>query len=110
MEINLSEVNGFHVVSIEGDVDLNSSPKVRETFKKLVDQSSPKVIVNFEKVTYVDSSGLATFIELMQRLKKNAGSMSLVQMSDKIYNLFEVTKLNKLFTIYKTQEEALVAS
>lgn len=109
MDIAQSESNGFTIVSISGEVDLNSSPQMRKLFDDLIAKKASKIIVNFKKVSYIDSSGLATLIEMMQRLKKNQGLMCLVEMSDKIRSLFEITKLDKLFKIYRTQEEALTA-
>ena len=107
MQIAQSKENNFHILRIEGDIDLNSSPQLRKTFTDLLEKGSTKVVVNFEKVSYIDSSGLATLIEMMQRLKKSQGAIYLVQMNDKIRNIFEITKLDKLFTIYRTQQEAL---
>ena len=109
MNITQSEINGSTILFLSGEVDVNSSPALREALAKLMNKGIVKIVINFEKVSYIDSSGLATFIEIMQRLKKKDGQLSLVQMSDKIRNLFEITKLNKLFTIYETQEQALAS-
>jgi len=110
MDIVKTELQGFIVVSISGEVDLNSSPQVRKVFDEFIDKKVTKIIIDFKKVSYIDSSGLATLIEMMQRMKKNQGTMSLINMSDKIRNLFEITKLDKLFKIYRTQDEALTAA
>lgn len=110
MQITQSKVNDFVTITIEGEVDLNSSPQLRKVFTDLAEKGSQKIIVNFAKVSYIDSSGLATLIEMMQRLKKGEGKMYLVSMSDKIKGLFEITKLDKLFTICRTQEEVLTAA
>lgn len=107
MNISQSEVNGFVVVTIEGEVDLNSSPQMRKAFTELIDRKTSKVVVDFSKVAYIDSSGLATLIEMMQRLKKNQGQMHLVQMSPKIRSIFEITRLDKLFSILATPEDAV---
>ncbi len=110
MNITQSQINGYTAIAIEGEVDLNSSPQLRKVFSDLSDKGSQKIIINFAKVSYIDSSGLATLIEMMQRQKKGEGKMLLVHMSDKIKSLFEITKLDKLFAIYRTQEEALAAA
>ena len=107
MHITQTKVGDFVSVAIEGEVDLNSSPQLRKVFTELAEKGTQKILVNFSKVSYIDSSGLATLIEMMQRLKKGEGKMCLVNMSDKIKSLFEITKLDKLFAIYRTQEEAL---
>ena len=109
MHIAQSRMNDFVMIAIDGEVDLNSSPQLRKVFSELADKRTSRIIVNFAKVTYIDSSGLATLIEMMQRLKKDQGRMYLVHMSDKIKSLFEITKLDKLFMIYRTQEEVLAA-
>ncbi len=109
MKIVQSKSGDFTVVAIEGEVDLNSSPQLRKLFSELIDKGTAKIVVNFAKVSYIDSSGLATLIEMMQRQKKDQSSMSLVEMSDKVKSLFEITKLDKLFTIYHTQAEAVGA-
>ncbi len=107
MKCHQSEYNGFTVLNFSEEIDLNSSPEVRQIFDECINKKIIKFIVNFQDVTYVDSSGLATLIEMMQRLKKNQGTMYLVGMSEKINNLFEITKLSKLFKIYPTKEEAV---
>ena len=110
MEIIQSEVSGCTVVGVTGEIDLNSSPQLRKVFDEIVGKEKTKVIVDFANVSYIDSSGLATLIEMMQRLKRNQGTMHLAQMSDKIRGLFEITKLDKLFSIHNTQEDALAAA
>ncbi len=110
MKINQSERDGFTVISIAGELDINSSPRLREAFQPFCQQSAHNIIVDFAELSYVDSSGLATFIEILQRLKKQGGSLAFVQVPEKIRNLFEVTKLDKLFSIYHTQDEAIASS
>ncbi len=107
MNILESHVGRFTVLNLEGDVDLNSSPQVRRVFDQLIQKKVLDIIVNFEKVTYLDSSGLATLIEMLQRLAKYQGNLYLVEMSEKIKNLFEITKLDKLFKIYQTQQDVV---
>jgi len=107
MEIQQTNKGDFRVVSITGEIDLNSSPEMRKVFGEIIKEGASKVIVNLEAVSYIDSSGLATLIELMQKLKRNKGAMFLVGMSDKIKSLFEITKLDKLFKIYQTEDEII---
>lgn len=107
MQIEQSQVKGFTVISVKGELDINSSPDLKAVLTKLIDKKIFQMMVNLEGVTYIDSSGLATLIETVQHVRKGNGVMSLVGMSAKIKNLFEITKLDRLFKIYSTQEEAL---
>jgi len=66
-----------------------------------------KVLIDLSGVTYIDSSGLATLIEMFQRLKKIGGKLRLSSMNEKVKNVFEITKLYKLFEVFDTREAAL---
>jgi anti-anti-sigma factor len=95
------------VCALEGEIDINNSPELRKSFDALVKKNEKKVLVEFTSVTYIDSSGLATLIEMFQRLKKTGGQMRFSGMNQKIKNTFEITKLNKLFEIFENKEAAL---
>ena len=95
------------VCAIEGEINITTSPELRKLFDKFIRSNIKKVIIDFKNVSYIDSSGLATLIEMLQRLKKIEGSLKLVSMPQKIKNIFEITKLDKLFEIFETKEEAL---
>ena len=65
-----------------------------------------KIVVNLNGVSYVDSSGLATLVEMLKRTRTYGGKMRLSDLASKVKSLFEITKLEKLFEIYSTEEEA----
>ena len=66
-----------------------------------------KLVVDLAKVNYIDSSGLATLVEMLKKMKSQGGSLGLAGMSEKVKSLFEITKLDKLFLVYNTQAEAV---
>jgi anti-sigma B factor antagonist len=107
MQIQERKVNDVTILAINGDIDLNSSPNMRKKFEELIKNNALKIIINFQDVSYIDSSGLATIIEMLQRLKKVQGHLHLSNMSEKIKNLFEITKIDKLFQMYPNEQEAL---
>ena len=104
MDIKNSEKDGAMIVEVNGEINISSSPELKKSFEKI---QSNRVIINMAKVGYIDSSGLATLVELLKRLKMKGGSLSLTNMSDKVKSLFEITKLDKLFGIFPTDEAAL---
>jgi anti-sigma B factor antagonist len=107
MQIREKDAKGVKILAVEGDIDLNSSPIMREKFEELIKKNTSKIIINFQNVSYIDSSGLATVIEMLQRLKKNQGQLRLSNLPEKIKNLFEITKIDKLFQMYSTEADAL---
>jgi anti-sigma B factor antagonist len=99
--------NDVVVCILEREVNINTSPELRKVFNDIVSSDNKKVLVDLSGVSYVDSSGLATLIEILQRLKKTGGKIRFSNMSEKVRNIFEITKLIKLFEIFDTNEEAL---
>ncbi len=94
-------------VELEGDLDFHSSPDLRRELTKVVEQQTPKVMVDLSKVAYIDSSGLATFVELFQRMKRYSGKLVLCNLGQGVRSVFEIAKLDTIFKLAASREEAL---
>ncbi len=70
-------------------------------------QTGRKVVLNFSRVEYLSSSVLGKLITFQKRLRSNGGELRLCGIRPQIYEIFEITRLNTLFDIYPTEEEAL---
>jgi anti-sigma B factor antagonist len=95
------------VCKVDGEINIDTSPQLRKTFGEYIGKNNKKIVIDFSGLTYIDSSGIATFIELFQRLKKIEGKFRICAMSPKVKSVFEVTKVLKLFEVFNSQEEAL---
>ena len=95
------------VCYVEGEIDINTAPDLKKHFEKILSKKAPKLVVNFSKVTYVDSSGLATLVEVLKMMRSYGGKMRLSNLSPKIKSLFEITKLEKLFDIAPDEAKAI---
>lgn len=107
MSVKIEPKSGLTVCYIDGEVDINSSPDIKKSFDRLISKKTPKIVINLSKVTYVDSSGLATLVELLKNMKAYSGRMRLVGLTPKIKSLFEITKLEKLFEIMINEDDAI---
>jgi len=107
MQIKISENNGISVCKVDGEIDINTAVEVKKIFDNLIKEKKEKIVINMEKVDYVDSSGLATLVELLKNFRKYGARLKLVSLSNKVKSLFEITKLEKLFDILDKEEEAL---
>ena len=94
---------------IDGDVDINTAPSIKKTFDKALTKKAAKVVINLKGVNYVDSSGLATLVEILKNMRQYGGRLKLSNLSPKIKSLFEITKLDKLFDIKPDEEEAIAS-
>ena len=69
MNIEVSDYNGKKIIILSGEVDMYSSPILREKLLNLVKRKFPTLCVDFKGVSYIDSSGIATFVEGLKCMK-----------------------------------------
>ena len=109
MNINEKKSGDINVYCINGEIDITTSPDVRKMFDRVTKDKVSKIVLNLEKVNYIDSSGLATLVEGLQRMRTYGGKMRLTNLSPKVKSLFEITKLEKLFEIFPEEKQATEA-
>ena len=107
MDIEKEKYNDVVICTLKGEIDINSSPELRKTFNDILSENQKKVLVDFSGISFIDSSGLATLIEILQRLKKIGGGLRFCNIADNIKNILEITKIIKLFEIFDNRQEAL---
>lgn len=107
MNVKQEKCNDVAICALEGEININNSPDLRKVFDEFIKRNEKKVLIDFTNVTYIDSSGLATLIEMLQRMKKIGGRMRFSNMDQKVKNIFEITKLHKLFEIFDNRESAI---
>ena len=90
----------------EVDVDLESSPKLRKKLLELIDADEKAILVDLERVKYMDSSGVATLVEALQKVGKYGGQLKIANLRDAVKDVFELSRLDKVFDIYDTVQEA----
>jgi anti-sigma B factor antagonist len=109
MQIDVQEKEGVTVYSITGDIDINSAPDVKKSFDEAIRAKKESILVNLKGVDYVDSSGLATLVEVLKNLRVYGGKLKLSNLSSKVMGLFEITKLTTLFDISDDESTALTS-
>lgn len=106
MEHSIREEGGALIVSFEGDVDLEQSPKAREVLLECVERGS-KILVDLSGVSYIDSSGVASLVEAFQVAKKQGKGFALVSVNAAALRVLQLARLDKVFTIHETLADAL---
>ncbi|RMI01654.1 MAG: anti-sigma factor antagonist [Calditrichaeota bacterium] len=107
INVNVRSQGSTKIVAIEGEVDLYSSPQVRDTLLEVVQQQPPAVVVDLRGVSYMDSSGLATLIEALQMIEQHSGRLLLADIRPEVREVFELSRLDSVFRIYDSVEQAL---
>ena len=110
MDINVKRDGRRSIVEVVGDIDLYSSPALRETVLDLFRKRGQKnVIVNLSNVDYIDSSGVASLVEGLQEAGKRGARFMLVGLQEGPRRVLELTLLLNVFEIHSTEEDALQA-
>src|SRR5262245_27846509 len=94
------------LVTLGGDIDLRNSPALRTTLLELVDAAPRRVVMDLSGVTYVDSSGVGTLVEFKRKLERVGGQLVLAGMQPRVRGVFEITRLDRFFTITDNVAEA----
>lgn len=97
------------VVDVTGEVDLQRSGELRTVLMAQIASKPEKLIVNLEQVSYMDSSGVATLVEALQRVRRGKGKLVLIKLTPRVLNVFEIARLDTIFTIHDSEQEALEA-
>jgi anti-sigma B factor antagonist len=98
-----------YVISLAGEVDLYTAPEFKQQLLEVIGQGGKKVIVDFTNTTFIDSTTLGVLVGGVKRLRSNDGQLSLVCSDRNITKIFEITGLDRVFTIYATRDEAVAA-
>lgn len=109
LKVSPRAVDGTQVLDLEGEVDVYTAPLLRQAIVDLVEGGATHVLINLERVDYLDSTGLGILIGGVKRLKEQGGALRLVGPSARITRIFEITGLNKIFDVYATERDALAA-
>jgi len=101
------EGNRAHAVEVQGEIDVYTSPRVKETINELIDAGHYNMVVNLEGVRYIDSTGLGVLIGALKKVREKNGKIVLICTNPQIKKIFNITGLIKIFDIYKDEAEAL---
>jgi anti-sigma B factor antagonist len=96
-----------YVISLAGEVDLYTAPEFKQQLLEVIGQGGKQVIVDFSDTTFIDSTTLGVLVGGVKRLRTNEGQLSLVCSDRNITKIFEITGLDRVFTIYATRAEAV---
>lgn len=104
MSFGCSEYLHYKLLHLTGEVDLHNSPEVRRCLLDILNNGK-SVIVDFSKLKYIDSSGIATLVEGLNVANKKSLSLTIVGATGAPLQVLELTRLNQVFTIIDSVED-----
>ncbi|MEA2712350.1 MAG: anti-sigma factor antagonist [Gemmatimonadales bacterium] len=101
--------SGVTVVEVDGQLIVGNRHELKEMIQAALDRGERKLLVDFSRTGYIDSSGLGALVSISKRIREATGELRLAGLNDDLRSLFELTKLDTLFTITETPEQALAS-
>jgi len=106
MTISVRQSGAAQVVDLDGEVDFGTSPHLRRALFDLLGKTS-KLAINLQALTYIDSSGIATLIEVLKDAQRLQKEFVLFGLSPAVQDVFRLTHVNRVFRIVETEEQAV---
>lgn len=106
MKLEILDFKGNKLLAVSGDIDMHSSPELRKELMHLVQKKISPVLVDFRGVSYIDSSGIATFVEGLKSMMMYGGKLRFVCIPEKIMEILCFAKLDRVFEIYGSEDDA----
>jgi anti-sigma B factor antagonist len=107
LDIDIRKLENCILITVNGEIDLYSVKQLKERITyEIEDHKPPKFVMDLNSVRYIDSTGLGILIGIKRRCAEKGGELLLVFDSERITNLFNITGLHNVFSIYKSVDEA----
>ena len=110
MKASVRKIGEVAVVDLSGKITIGEGDVVlREKVGELLDGGDKRILLNLERVKYMDSAGIGELVACYKRAKEKQGTVKLLNPSGKVYDLLQLTKLEEVFDTYRDEKEALVS-
>jgi anti-sigma B factor antagonist len=107
MSFTVKKANDVTIFEVEGTLIVGNRQELKQKVLEELEAGARKVLVDFEKTTYIDSSGLGVLVSLAKKIREGGGDLRLANLNDDLQTLFELTKLDTLFQISESRDRAL---
>lgn len=106
----IRSVGSTPVIDLQGKITLGeTSTQVREATEQLLAQGKSKILLNMSAVPYVDSAGLGAIASCHVKARGAGGGISLFQVTERVSELLQLTRLNEKLSIFPNEEAALAS-
>ena len=109
LEIHTDTIDDGVVLRPVGEIDLSCAAMLRQRLSQVQDGQPARLVIDLSAVPYMDSSGVATLVEAMQIARRTGSKLVLAALQDKVRSIFEIARLDMVFAIVDSVDEASTA-
>jgi anti-sigma B factor antagonist len=108
LNIEKRQNDNLIILDLEGDVIMGGgSAKLRETISDLIDKENGNILLNFQKVRYIDSSGTGEILSTFRKITENGGKLKLSNLSPKVEEVLTLSSILPILDVYEDEEGAI---
>ncbi|CAN5198040.1 anti-sigma factor antagonist BldG [soil metagenome] len=97
----------YEIIEVGGEIDVYTAPKLREAIVGAVDSGKVSLIVDVERVDFLDSTGLGVLVGALKRVRGEGGSLDIVCTHERLLKIFQITGLDKVFGLHSSVAAAI---
>ena len=103
----IKDQSGVAVLQVEGQLIVGNRQELKDLVTAALDRGERRILIDFSRTGYIDSSGLGALVSISKRIREAGGELRLSGLNEDLRSLFELTKLDTLFSIADTPQQAL---
>ena len=107
MAFEVTKQGDVTVLDVEGQLIVGNRQELKQKVLEELEGGERRFLIDFDRTGYIDSSGLGVLVSLSKKIREQGGELRLANLNEDLRTLFELTKLDTLFQISNSREEAL---
>ena len=107
MSFDVKKQNDVTVIDVEGQLIVGNRQELKQKVMEELETGARKFLIDFSSTGYIDSSGLGVLVSLSKKIREQGGELRLANLNEDLRTLFELTKLDTLFKIADSRQEAM---
>jgi len=110
MKVAIRQVDGITILDLSGRITLGEgSITLRDSVRDVLAKGSKKILLNLAQISYIDSSGVGELVSAFTSVKNAGGELKLLNLTQKVHDLLQITKLYTVFDIWDNEASAITA-
>lgn len=99
----------FEIIEVGGEIDVYTAPRLREAIVGAIEAGHTRLVVDVEKVEFLDSTGLGVLVGALKKVRADGGTLDIVCTQERILKIFDITGLDKVFGLHTSVARAMAS-
>jgi anti-sigma B factor antagonist len=107
MEVSKRQIGNIAFVDVSGRIVAGELMPLRETIREILARGEDNIVLNLQKVPYIDSAGIGELVTALVGVRRQGGCLRLMSLTPKVREVLDITKLLTVFQVFENEAQAL---